>query len=448
MKRISLAILASIGLGLILGALHISFATNSIISDKVYRFNNFISVFDASREKLNIVSKNILSNLAQDKDGAFIRDNNKDLKDLYVKGKINIVDATILQTISDLYDNNPRLINEEYNKELNYLSVVNGTLFYRIKPTNYLTFKNSIQCELSDYCALLYYNSKLSSVTYNYDILEDPSGSTNFTISRPIIKDGVNLGSLILDIPVSNIFNQHTFMNKEYYNGKNVYSFSSSDLPILQYQGDFYIDTKNIIRIKISYVDIWVSHSYLFVQYSALVFFILFLLLKKIELNRLTRNIVAGKESFYDTEFNKLCDDVAVYSYEITESRHLEDVIKANAENSLILVKYDLEEAKQRNVVPMAHAHMVAIIGSFIRASDYLIRNSNSDNELIILLPKCSTENAVKVLNKVLFRLGDDMYSEHELKLRASRIISNIQSSANIDSIVSIAQDEISKLVN
>ncbi len=445
MKKISLAILASIGMGLLLGAIHISLATNGIIKDKVYKFNNFVSIFDASRDKLNIASKSIMENLNQRQDSSFIDKNKKDIQSLYSKDKINIVDAVILQTLANLYENSPHLINKEHFNEINFLSVSSNTLFYRIIPTQYSTYKNALPCETSDYCALLYYNSKLSNMTYTYDILEDPSGNVSFTMSMPLINRDVNIGSLILDIPVEHIFAEHTFVTKEYYNGKNIYSFADSDFPILQYEGDFRIDAKNAIRIKISYIDIWLSKSYLFVQYSCMVFFILFLLLKKVELDRLTRNIVAGKDSFYHAQFNRLSEDVAVYDYEITESRHLQDVVKANEENSLILVKYDLNEAKQRNVVPLAHTHMVNVIGSFIRATDYLIKNSDHEDELIVLLPRCSTENAVKVVNKVLYRLSDDTFSDHKLKIRASRIISNIQDTTTIDSVINIAQDEIFK---
>jgi len=445
MKKISLAIVASLFLGLLLGAMHISLATNHIIQDKIYKFNNFISVFDASREKLSIVSKSIKNNLSLIADESFANESNKDILSLYNTNTINLSDTIVLQTIADLYNNYPHLINKEYVNAVSYLSLSNNTLFYRIEPNNYSTFSNTIPCGTSDYCALLYYNSKLANGTYTYDVLEDPSGNASFTLSMPISKGNKNLGSLIYDIPIDDMFSENTFIRKEYENGKNIYSFSNSDLPILQYQGDFRIDANNVIRIKVSYVKIWTSKSYIFAQYSAFVFFILYLVFKKIELDRLTKNIIAGKESFYHSQFNKLHEDIAVYDYTITESRHLKDVIKANSENALILIKYNLDEAKEHNIIPMAHAHMVEIIGSFIRSTDYLIRDTDKEDELVVLLPRCSTTNATKVYNKIAYQLGAETYSDKNLKLQAVKIISNIQNSDNVDDILEIDRNEILK---
>lgn len=444
MKKILLTILVSLCLGTLLSAIHISFATKHIINDKKYSFENFISVFDSARDRLNIVSKSVMASLSVKHDADTIK--TKDILDLYNNERISIVDATVLQTLTNIVEESPNLIKDEYVNDLSYLSLNNNTLFYRIKPVNRSSFKNAIACQTSDYCALLYYNAKLPNINYTYDILQDPSGNVAMTLTRPLTKDETNIGSLILDIPVANIFNAHTYINKEYYNGKNVYSFSDSDIPVLQFHQDYPVDAKTIVRLKVSYLNVWFSKSYLIIQYSSLIFFILFLILKKRELDRLTRNIVEGKESFYDAQFNKLVDDIAVYNYDITESRHLEEVVKTNAENSLILVKYNLDEAKTFNVVPQAHSHIIEVIGSFIRGSDYIIKNTKFEDELIILLPKCSTENATRVLNKILYKLSEEAYSGHELKLKATRLISNIQDTVSIDSVVAIAQDEIFKI--
>lgn len=446
MKKILLTLLASICLGLVLSAIHISFATKHIINDRIHSFSNFISVFDATRERLNIVSKNIMENLSHEQDSSKYKNLKKDAAILYRDNKIDATDRNVLSTLTHLFESSPEYLKSDYFNGLNYLSINNNLLFFRIAPNHYQTFKRSIRCSSSDYCALLYYNVSQQSSTYTYDILQDPTGDISLTLTVPIIQDNNTVGSLISDIPVTHIFNSQTFINKEYDKGKNIYSFSDSDIPVLQYHQDFSIDNKNILRLKISYLEIWLSRSFLIFQYSSLIFFILFLFLKKKELDRITKNMTKGKDGFYDPQFNSLHSDVDVYNYQITESRHLEDVVKSNQDNSLILIKYDLQEAIQLNAVTDAHSHIIKIIGSLIRSTDYLIKESHIQNELIILLPKCSTENATRVLNKVLYRLNEEPFSSHRLKLKATRLISNIQDITSIDSVIAIAKDEIFKM--
>lgn len=446
MKKTLLTLLTSICLGIVLSAVHISFTTKNIINDRIYAFSNFVSVFDASRERLSLVSKSVMENLSTKQDASITKRTKKDVNALYRDNKIDQTDRNVLSTLTHLFQSSPTLINNDYFKELSYLSVNNNLLFYRITPNEHQTYQKSIECNLSDYCALLYYNASQANASYTYDILQEPSGNIALTLTVPIVKDEKTVGSLISDIPVGNVFNQQTFIEKEYYNGKNVYSFADSDIPVLQYHKDFNIDVTNILRLKVSYLKIWLSNSSLLFQYSGLVFLILYLRLKKIEQERITQNITQGKEGFIDAQFNNFHSDIPVYNYQITESRHLKDVVTSNKENSLILIKYNLEQATQLNVVQQAHSHIVEVIGSFIRASDYLIRENSAKDELIILLPKCSTENATRVLNKVFYRLNDEAYSTHSLKLKATRLISNIQDTSSIDDAISMAKDEIFKI--
>ncbi len=439
MKKILLTILVSLCLGLLLNALHLAVITNGLIKEKVYEFNNFISVFDASRDKLNLTANYIQTELNNGQDISIMDSQNRDVKYLFENNRININDATAIDTLSKLFNNAPQFVNNQYNNSLSYLSFNSKSIFYSIKPTGRNTFKEEIKCQTSDYCAFLFGSSKSSQTDYTYDIFDNyQANGVTFTLTSPIMNNDEQIGSLILDILVNEIFDTPVFVEKKYDNGKNIYVFSDSKNPLFNYHEDYVIDKKNNLRLKISYLNIWFSKTYLTLVYAIVIFCTMFMIINKRDFDKLTKNMVERKESFYD-------EGTKTYQYEIINTRHLEDVVNSNDVNSLILIKYDLEEAKKNNAQLVAQKFIVDTVSSFIRGSDYLIKNPKFEDELVMLLPKCSTENATKILNKVFYNLNEETYSDRKLKLRAKRVIFNLQDTKNIDNLLSIAQKEAFK---
>ncbi len=439
MKKILLTILVSLCLGLLLNALHLAVITNGLIKEKVYGFNNFISVFDASRDKLNLTANYIQTELNSGKDISIMDGQNRDVKYLFENNRININDVTTIDTLSKLFNNAPQFVNSRYNNSLSYLSFNSKSIFYSVKPTGRNTFKEEIKCQTSDYCAFLFGNSKSSQTDYTYDIFDNyQANGVTLTLTSPIMNNDEQIGSLILDILVNEIFDTPVFVEKKYDNGKNIYVFSDSKNPLFNYHEDYAIDKNNNLRLKVSYLNIWFSQAYLTFVYAIVIFCIMFMIINKRDFDKLTKNMVERKESFYDEGTN-------TYQYEITATRHLEDVVNSNDVNSLILIKYDLEEAKENNAQLVAQKFIVDTVSSFIRGSDYLIKNPKFEDELIMLLPKCSTENATKILNKVFYNFNESTYSDKNLKLKATRVIVNLQDTKNIDNLLSIAQKEVEK---
>ncbi|WP_146029101.1 hypothetical protein [Vibrio diazotrophicus] len=439
MKKILLTVLVSLCLGILLNALHLAVITNGLVKQKIHDFNNFISVFDAARDKLHITASNIQSELSKEQDASIVEKQNRDVKYLFNDNTIDLNDVRTLDTLTQLYNSAPEFVNSRYVNALSYLSFHSKSIFYSVKPTGRSTYKEEIKCSTSEYCSFLYDNSKSSTGAYTYDIFENTqAGGITLTLSTAITHNGEKTGSLVLDIPVNEAFNTKVLIEKKYENGKNIYVFSTTKNPLFNYHENYNIDQKNILRLKVSYLELWLSKAYLTVVYSLIIFCIIFMIINKRDFDKMTMNMVERKEAFYD-------EGTKTYRFEITKTRHLEDVVNGNEVNSLILIKYDLDEAKEHNAHLVAQKFMVDTVSSFIRASDYLIKNPKHEDELIMLLPKCSTENATKILNKVFYNLNEETYSDKKLKLKATRVIANLQNTASIDNLLSIAQKEVIK---
>ncbi|NIY92644.1 hypothetical protein, partial [Vibrio diazotrophicus] len=269
MKKILLTVLVSLCLGLLLNALHLTVITDGLVKQKIHDFNNFISVFDAARDKLHITASNIQSELSKEQDASIVEKKNRDVKYLFDDNNIDLTDVITLDTLTQLYNSAPEFVNSQYVNALSYLSFNSKSIFYSVKPTGRSTYKEEIKCSTSEYCSFLYDNSKSSTGTYTYDIFENTkAGGITLTLSTAITHNGEKTGSLILDIPVKEAFNTKVLIEKKYENGKNIYVFSTTKNPLFNYHENYNIDPKNILRLKVSYLELWFSKAYLTVVYS------------------------------------------------------------------------------------------------------------------------------------------------------------------------------------
>ncbi len=439
-NKYSISLLVGVLAGVLLTATHLAVTTGSLVKDKYQYFDHFISAFDMARDKLKMSVEGVHQQLNHDV-SAFTIERPADLEQLYINKGINDVDMITLTTLSKFYESNFSYIDNVHNMGLSYLSFDSEALFYGIGAKEEKSFKEQIKCKESNYCLFLYENSQRGFKGYTYDMFASATdNTTTFSVSAPITNNGERVGSLILDIPVDKLFDEKVYFNKQYNNGKNIYTISTSSSSFLKVSQDYTIDNVNTLRVEVSYLDIWLGKSGLILLYGFIAFCLMLLSLNKKEYVALVEDVKekakSPQETFYD-------DIQKTYSANILSSEYLKEIVNRHENNTLILVKYDLEQAREYDVVTQADSHIVYILSSFVRSTDFIIRYS--EDELLILLPKCSTENATKIVHKMFFNLGEQTYSDRKLKVKAHRVISSLESTAVIDRVIGISQQEIIK---
>ncbi len=439
-NKYSVSLLVGVLAGIVLTAAHLTLTTGSLIKDKYQYFDRFISVFDMARDKLKMSTEGVHQQFARDLN-TFSIERDVDLNQLYMDKKINDADMITLATLAKFYEPKFSYIAKVNNMGLSYLSFNAEELFYGVNLKEDKSFKEQIKCSESNYCLFLYENSQRGFKGYTYDMFENAAEKTAiFTISAPVINRGERIGSLILDMPVNKFFDEQVYFNKTYATGKNIYTISSSSIPFLNTHKDYVIDNVNVLRVQVSYLQVWLSKIGLFLLYTVIAFCLMLLSLNKKEYIALVEDVKekakSPQETFYD-------DMKKTYCSSILASEYLKEIVNRYEHNSLILVKYDVEEAKANEILNQADQHIVYILNSFVRSTDFIIRYS--EDELLILLPKCSTENATKIVHKMFFNLGEQTYSEMQLKVKAYRVISSLESTAVIDRVIGISQQEIAK---
>ncbi|SDG81176.1 hypothetical protein SAMN04488136_10347 [Vibrio xiamenensis] len=435
MKKVAITALISLFFGFLIHCAYIILNSNDLTNKELKDFNSFISVFELSNQKLFLTTQQLETSLIQKP--VMLEQTSTALTPLLNEQKITAQDATMLNSLFALSQYSAQFFTHRLYGEMSLHSSLSNTLFshfgFSLGKPNF----EYRRCDTTVLCSEI--PKALGQASHLYHSLIMRQHQPSLITVAAIEHQQQKVAQLMLEIPLQAFFTQPIVAVPSRSSNKVGVNIFLTSHQSLNYVKEVAINERFTLRAHISYLDIWRQNGYLALLYACAIFIALSAINLAKSQAKATRVEILEQDWFED-------ESQQIYNSQFLKSAMLTRIINNDVEDSAILVRYGHEQitAKYGQAIAQdAYNHLITQIKAFIRNSDYLIDLKNG--ELLIYLPKCSTDNADKVLKKIFYNLREERYSSEELQLKAFYFALSCKAGDKIQHILELARREIAK---
>ncbi len=440
MKKVAITAIISLFFGFLIHCVTLIMNHQELSAQQLKDFDSFIAGFELSNHKLLLTAQRLEASLDQAaaaKKNPPTRSVTALLRDQISAPNLTTHDATLLSSLLALSQYSPAFLSHPRYGELSLYSLFSDTLFSHFGAAHGKPSFESRRCDTTPLCSDIPKATGQAAHAYHRLVMrqKQPILITVATIDHQQHK----VAQLLLDMPLQSWFAKPMFAVQSASGKRLMVDIFLTTHSSFSYVKQVDVNPEFAFRAHLSYLDIWWQSASLSGLYASLIFITLMAAQLTTSRASATRIEMLEHDWFAD-------ETQQIYNARFLKSQKLSRMINNDVEDSTILVRYghqQLVEKYGETVALAAYQHLVTQIKAFIRNSDYLIDLKNG--ELLIYLPKCTTDNADKVLKKIFYNLREERYSDQQLPLKAFYFALSCKAGDNIQHILELARREIAK---
>ncbi len=304
------------------------------------------------------------------------------------------------------------LIQEERPYQVHLYSVNSGRFYPNIQSDSKDGHASRVlDCAQTTQCRNTYHIEEKS----RYFVFNGLKGATNFRINTPIYVDEQLVAKLLIDMPLHAYLDAGFMLVEEFGRRMTHFIISDNNSTALTVHQEYPLSDDAVIQVRTSYVYMLTSHIGSILLTSILLFLaaISALLYKQTIQQRQAMN---PRETFFD-------NNTGTYFSSVLKSDYFLDTVQEHEHNTLVYLQYDADKVKKEHgseYIAIAFQHFVHVVNQFIRSTDFLIQVDGKQNQLMVVLPKCSIDNAKKVMAKMFYNFDREVFSDKNIVLNAA----------------------------